>query len=125
MIQAGILRHVITIQQPVTTQDELNQDSNSFEDLYTCVRAAVVPLSGREYVAAVQVAADVTTRITIRRLPNITSNCRILRVVREVDGSETTEVYDVQAVLADPVSGLRYLNLMCAQRFAEGIRRGD
>jgi hypothetical protein len=31
----------------------------------------------------------------------------------------------VLAVLPDPVSGLRYLTLMCVQRFAEGFRRGS
>lgn len=129
MIQAGILRHVITIQKPVIGQDDTGQPSTSFEDLYTNIRAAVVPLSGREYVAAKQVVAEITTRVTIRRLPNIEPYCRILRTVVEPSQdsppTETQEVYDVLAVLPDPVSGLRYLTLMCAQRFTEGWRRGS
>lgn len=121
MIQAGILREVIDIEQPVLQQDELGQRSPSFELLYENVRAAIVPLSGREYVAAKQVAAEITTRITIRRLPGIVPTCRVLRTLV---GEDVTEVYDILAVLPDPVSGQRYLTLMCVQRTAEGFRRG-
>jgi SPP1 family predicted phage head-tail adaptor len=124
MMQAGRLRHVISIQKPVLTQDELNQDSTEFEDLYTDVRAEIVPLSGREYVAAKQVNAEVTTRMTLRRLPNIEANCRVVHMI-ESDDPPTKEVYDILAVLPDPVSGLRYLTLMCVQRFSEGWRRGS
>lgn len=124
MIQAGILRHVVKIQEPITTQDEAGQDTAGFRDLYTDVRAAIVPLSGREFVSARQVVAEVTTRITIRRVKGVTAACRVVRII-ESDSPPTEEVYDILAVLADPVSGLRYLNLMCVQRFAEGWRRGS
>lgn len=126
MIQAGILRHVISIQRPVATQDQLGQPSTQFADVLTGVRAAIVPLSGREYVSARQVVADVTTRITVRRFPEslIDPTCRILHTIVE-DSPPTVEVYDILAVLPDPVSGLRYLTLMCVQRIAEGWRRGD
>lgn len=124
MMQAGKLRHVISIQRPVLTQDNLGQQSTSFEDLYTGVRAEIVPLSGREYVAAKQVNAEVTTRMTIRRLPRVEADCRVVRVIEE-DSPSTVEVYDVLAVFPDPVSGLRYLTLMCVQRFSEGWRSGS
>jgi len=124
MIQAGILRDVITIQRPVLEQDATGQQVTVYEDLYAEVRAAVTPLSGREYIAAKQVAAEVTTRITMRRLTSITATCRVLRVI-ESDDPPTTETYDVLAVLPDPVSGLRYLTLLCVQRIAEGFRRGN
>jgi head-tail adaptor len=96
----------------------------SFSTIYEDIRAEIVPLSGREYIAARQVVADVTTRINIRRLPLVTANCRILRTIED-DSPPTVEVYDVLAVLPDPVSGLRYMNLMCVQRIAEGFRRGE
>lgn len=124
MMQAGNLRQVVKIQKPVIVQDPAGQQSSDYADLYTCVRAQIVPLSGREYVAAKQVAADVTTRISIRRLPGIDPTCRVVRII-ESDDPPTTEVYDVLAALPDPVSGLRYLTLMCVQRFAEGWRSGS
>lgn len=125
-MQAGILRHVITIQRPVVAQDELGQPSTTFEDVLTNVRAAIVPMSGREYITSKQVAADITTRITIRRYANslVEPTCRILHTIYE-DSPPTVEVYDIMAVLPDPVSGMRYLTLMCAQRIAEGWRRGS
>lgn len=122
MIQAGVLRHVITIQRPVQTQDETGQMSTEYETVLCNVRAAIVPLSGREYVAARQVAAEVSTRITVRYYAEIDATCRILRAV---PCSDVVETYDVLAVLPDPVSGRRYLNLMCAQRIVEGWRRGS
>lgn len=124
MIQAGQLRDVIHIQKPVDVQDTTGQMDTAFETIHEDVRAEVHPLSGREYISADQIAADITTRITIRRIPGIEPNQRIIRVVEE-DSPPTIEVYDIQSVLPDPVSGLRYLTLMCVQRFAEGWRRGD
>lgn len=124
MIQAGILRDVIDIQKPVEIQDSSGAMDTAFETIYSEVRANVYPLSGNEYVSAQQIVAGVTTRITIRRLPNIDPTCRIVRSLYD-DSPVTIEIYDIQAVLPDAVSGKRYLTLMCAQRFAEGWRRGD
>ena len=124
MIQAGQFRQVITIQKPAGTQDDLGQETTQFEDLYTDIRAEIIPLSGREYVSARQVHAEVTTRMTIRRLPNIDALCRVVRII-ESDDPPTQEVYDILAALPDPKSGLQYLTLMCVQRFSEGWRRGS
>jgi SPP1 family predicted phage head-tail adaptor len=123
MIQAGQLRQVITIQRPVATQDGTGQESAQFEDLYADIRAEVSPLSGNEYVAARQVNAEVTTRMMIRRLPDVDARCRVVRTIT-CDDPPTVEVYDILAVLPDLKSGLHYLTLMCVQRFADGWRRG-
>lgn len=120
---AGLLRHVVKIQRPVVTQDDAGQQSTTFEDLYVGVRAQIVPLSGREFVAASQVFAEMTTRMTIRWLPGIDASCRVIRSVEE-DSPSFEEVYDIKACLPDPVSGVQYMTLMCIQRFAEGWRRG-
>lgn len=124
MIQAGMLREVIVIQSPVEIQDSLGQLDIAYETLYEDVRAQIVPLSGREYITAKQVMADVTTRMMIRRIPNVTPNCRIVRTIT-TDDPVTVEVYDVLAVLPDAESGQQYLTLMCVQRIAEGFRRGE
>lgn len=127
-MQAGRLRHPVVIQRPVLVQDEAGQQSTQFEDLYGLdvgLRAEIVPLFGREYIAAKQVNAEITTRITIRRLPNIEPDCRVVRFLEDGESPPTEEVYDILVSLPDPVSGLRYLTLMCVQRFAEGWRRGS
>jgi len=122
--QAGEFREVIDIQLPVETQDTAGQMDTAYENLYTGVRAGIVALSGREYQAAMQINAEITTRIKIRYRRGIVSNCRILHTIED-DSPPTIEVYDVLAVLPDPVSGRRYLNLMCARRFSDGWRHGE
>lgn len=127
MIQAGQFRHPVRIQQPVSTQDELGQMEPSFEDMFPDdpdIRAEIAPLSGREFVAARQVHADVTTRITLRRYPGVEASCRIVRTIED-DSPPTVEYYDILAVLPDNVSGRRYMTLMCVQRFSDGWRRGE
>jgi SPP1 family predicted phage head-tail adaptor len=122
-MQAGKLRHVVDIQVPTEALDTYGQEDTAFTVLHSQVRAEIVPLSGREYIAARQVAADITTRITIRHYPGVTPKCRVVRVTE--DTPPITEVYDITAVLPDPKSGRQYLTLMCMQRTAEGFRRGD
>jgi head-tail adaptor len=121
--QAGEFRDVIVIQRPVAVQDTFGQEDISYEVFEEDVRARITPLSGHEYIAARQVVADVTTRIKIRRIPGIEPSFRIVRTIED-DSPPTVETYDIAAVLPDPVSGLRYLTLLCVQRFAEGFRRG-
>lgn len=124
MTQAGEFRHVIEIQAPVEEQDTAGQMDTGFSMIYEDVRAKIEPLSGREYIAARQVVAEVTTRIKIRRLPLVVADCRIIHTIED-DSPPTVEVYDILAVLPDPKTGLQYMTLMCVQRFAEGFRRGD
>lgn len=127
-LQAGRLRWPVIIERPSETQLAGGQMSPAFDlvyDLDDKVRAEIIPLSGREYVAAREVVAEVTTRITIRYFPGIEPTMRVKRPVDYTANPMTFEVYDILAVLPDPVSGRRHLTLMCAQRFAEGFRRGD
>jgi SPP1 family predicted phage head-tail adaptor len=124
MIQAGILRDVISIQKKVQHLDSAGQLDTAYEDLYTDIRAKVYPLSGREYISAQQVAIETTTRVTIRFVRGIDATCRVVRTLID-EQPPIVEVYDILAVLPDAVSGRRYINLMCALRVADGWRRGD
>lgn len=72
--------------------------------------AEIVPLSGREYIAAASVQAGVNTRITIRRRDGLKASMRV------VHGSD---YYDIRAILPDPT--LRHhLTLMCESGVNEG-----
>lgn len=128
MIQAGRLRWPVIIEGQSFEQNADGQMSPAFVALYELaddVRAEIIPLSGREYVTAREIAAEITTRITIRYLPDIEPTMRIKRPIDYTAPQMRFEVYDILAVLPDPVSGHRYLTLMCVQRFAEGFRRGE
>ena len=109
-MQAGRLRHRVQIQEYVTTQDS---ETGSVSEAWATVAevwAEVMPMSGREFVAAQMPTPGVTTRITIRHVDGVDASMRVLH------GSM---IYNIKAVLADPTL-LRHLTLMCEQ----GVNRG-
>ena len=108
MIPAGKLRHSITIQVSTVTQDDYGASVESW-DTFATVRASVEPLQGREYFAAQQVQAEVTTRFRIRYLAGVKPSMRVLFEGR---------TFDVQAVL-DPNEMHRELHLMAVERVQE------
>ena len=126
MIQAGMFREPVRIEAPVESQSETGQMSDEFEDVFPGedIRAGVRALSGNEYIAAQQIVSGVTTRITMRYRREINETCRLVHIVDPDQSPPIEDVYDILAVLPDPVSGRRHINLMCVLRKAEGMRRG-
>lgn len=104
MATASVFRHRVTIQELVTGQDEAGQPVDTWNDVAT-VWAAVEPLRGREYFAAAQVQAEVTTSIRIRYRKGIRPDMRVL-----YDG----RLYNINAVI-DPQERHRELQLMCKE----------
>lgn len=109
------LRHRVDIQEFTTTQDsETGAVSEEFVSILSSddelIPAEIVPLSGREFVAAQAVQAGVTTRITIRWQEGIAP---AMRVVHE--GLN----YNIKAVLPDPTLR-RHITLMCEQGVDNG-----
>lgn len=101
-LAAGALRHRITLQRNAAVQD---QATGELVDLWADVAtvwAQIVPLSGREFIAAQATQAGVTARIVIR--------------ARDVDASmrvaHGADLYNIHAVLPDPISGREYITLM-------------
>lgn len=113
-MRAGSLRHVVTIESQTKTQDSTGAIVVTWATFADSVRAAVEPISGREFFAASQVQSSVNTRIRIRYMPDITPKMRVLH-------GET--YYDIEAVLGD-ATGARELQLMCVRRGAQGFRNG-
>lgn len=105
------LRHRVTVQEFAVVQDsETGAVSEQWTDLYEDVPAEIVPMSGREFVAAAAIQAGVNTRITIRYVDVITASMRVVR------GSD---IYNIRAVLPDPTLA-RHLTLMCEAGVNEG-----
>ena len=90
-MRIGDLRKRVTIQQRNVTRDAYGASIETWDPLVT-VWANIEALRGREYFNAAQVRAEVTHRIRIRYLPNITPAMRV------VEGNRT---FDIQAVLED------------------------
>ena len=110
-MQAGKLRHRVTLQKPVKHRDpQTGAVIPGWEDVKK-IWADVVPLSAREFVASQAVQSEVTTRITIRKRSDVTNKHRILF---------RGQVYNIEGVLPDPVSGLEYLTLPCSEGVNDG-----
>lgn len=109
-MKAGALRHRITLEHNVTTRDEWGGEVVGWQTFAADVPAEVVPLSGREFIAAGELQGQVQARITIRYLPGVLDTMRI-----QFDGA----MYAIRAVLPDP-TGRRHLTLMVDKGVASG-----
>jgi len=104
-MQAGKLRHRVTIQQKSVTQNSYGEEIVTWAELAT-VWASVEDLSGREFYEARQVpAAEVTTRVRIRYRSDVEPTMRI------VHGGRTLEIVFV----LDPEGRRRETVLMCRE----------
>lgn len=115
-LAAGRLRHRITFQRLVSLTDsngDVIQDPDTgvitqvWLDIVE-VWAAIEPLSGREFIASQAVQSKVTGKFICRKRTDIDASCRALH---------NGIVYQVEAVLSDPESGLEYMTLP----FSEGV----
>ena len=76
-MRAGRLRYKVTIQEVAETTDSYGSFTESWTT-YGTVWAEIDPPKGREYFAAGQKQAEVTTRIRIRYLSGVTPKMRVL-----------------------------------------------
>jgi len=127
-LDPGKLRHRITIQEPISIQDTYGQPNvwidvgapsgigNITDEVITAaiaepwadvatIWASIEPLSGREFFAAQQVNAEVTTRIRTRYLAGIKSSMRV------VYGSR---IFDIQSII-DIEERHTEMHLMCKE----------
>jgi SPP1 family predicted phage head-tail adaptor len=105
-MQAGKLRHLVTIQLDEGLQNsDTGVITNDWQPFVT-VWAEVRPLSAREFIAAAASQSKVTATVKIRYLAGIKPSMRI------VDGEHT---YQIEGALGDLRSGKEYLTLPCSE----------
>lgn len=75
-MQAGKLKHRITIQQPTVAKDSVGQEIVTWTDFKT-VWAAIEPAVGNVYYTAKQLDAEVSGRIKLRYLTGLEPTMRI------------------------------------------------
>lgn len=109
-LEAGKLRHRVTIEQQITIINDLGEQETAWVE-FARRWAAVEPLSGRERFLAEQAQSEVVTRITIRYLAGVTASMRALH---------RGKIYDIKSVREDRESGIEYLTLDCATGINEG-----
>lgn len=73
---AGSYRHPVTIQKQVSTTNDYGEKIFDWEDVIT-VKAGIYPISGKDYISAVEVNSEITTKINLRYVPNITADMRV------------------------------------------------
>lgn len=105
-MRAGTLRHRVTIQQKAVTRDSYGAEVVTWQDVAT-TWGAVEPLSGREYLAALQTQAEVTTRIRLRYRSDVT-------LQPEMRATWTGHVYDILAIV-EVETRQREVHLMCRE----------
>src|ERR1041384_3139214 len=107
-LAAGRLRHRIDIERRVDVQDpESGASSPRWIAEYSRIPAEVAPLSGREFITAQALQSEISGRITIRFLPNITAKHRVRHGER---------IYNIAGPpLPDKESGREYLTLMISE----------
>lgn len=110
-LAAGKLRHKVTVEQLVININSYGEQDPAQWVPFAEVWAAIEPLSGREFLAASQTQSSVTCRITIRALEGLLPSMRI---------SHRGKVYNIAAILTDPVSGREYFTLPCSEGANEG-----
>jgi len=103
-MQAGKLRHRVTLQEKSVSRNAYHDEVVSWSDVAT-VWAEIQPLEGREFFESQRLGAEQPSWIRIRHRSDVTPSMRVVR------GSVT---YDIETVV--DVDGLgKELRLMCNQ----------
>jgi SPP1 family predicted phage head-tail adaptor len=75
-INPGEFRHSITFQKKSGEQNDYGEVINQWEDV-TTTRASIYPISGKEFFSAEKINSEVTHKVNLRYLPNITTDMRV------------------------------------------------
>lgn len=102
-MQAGKLRHVITIKSKTVTQDTYNEEIITWTDVAT-VRAAIETPTGTEYQDVESLAAAISHKVSIRYYPGLGPTMIV------VWGTRT---FQIEAVLEDNLQ--RETVLLCSE----------
>jgi SPP1 family predicted phage head-tail adaptor len=108
-VASGKLRHRVALQAPTVSQDpETGEMVNSWSTVAN-PWADIVPMSGREFLAAAAEQSEVRGRIVIRYRDGVDATMRVVH---------RGKYYAIHAVLPDMESGVEHLSLMVG----EGVR---
>ena len=112
-LAAGRLRHRVMLQSPSYMQDPVTGDNALTWIDRGEVRAAIEPLSAREFIAAQATQSEVSANLIIRRRSEIDATWRAVHIVRGT-------IYNIHGVQSDKESGLEYQTLPCSTGVNDG-----
>jgi SPP1 family predicted phage head-tail adaptor len=110
-MRAGDLRHRVTFEQKVTTNDPTSNEEVVTWVEFVTVWAAIKYLSVREFIAAQSTQSEVTCRIVTRYRDGFDASMRARH-----DG----RIYNLHGALRDPVSGKEYLTFPASEGVNDG-----
>lgn len=108
-VASGNLRHKVQLQEKQITQDPNTGEMQTTWATVASPWAEIVPMSGREFLAASAEQSEVRGRIVIRYREDVTASMRVVY---------RGKYYNILAVLPDAESGREHLTLMTG----EGVR---
>lgn len=123
-LEAGRLRHEVRIERLDYMRDsngDAIQDPDSGEvstewvEVAT-IRAAIEPLSAREFNQSAATQSQVTARIVIRHRDDIDAACRIVHLRT----GRADVIYNIHGILPDLDSGLEYITMPVSSGVSEG-----
>ena len=122
-MQSGKLRHRISIERPVDSQDgSTGALVTTWLPIAVRISAEVLPDRAQEYFAAQQIQSSTNAMIRIRYRVGIEPTMRVKHHLSDAL-PEQVEYYDIEGVVHFQ-SSFREIRLMCLKRDAEGFRRG-
>lgn len=107
-MEAGKLRHYVQLQRVTVKADARGDQVKEWETLANAW-AEVLELSGREYVQAAQVMADLTAQIRLRARPD-------LRLTPKDRVKFGERIFDIRHVIDWGGRGVEW-RLLCTERF--------
>ncbi len=117
-MQIGKLRHRVTIEEQIETQDpDTGAVGVTWATVHARIPAEVLPDRAAEFFGAQQIQSTANAMIRMRWVPGITGKMRVIHHVRPgID-----EVWDIEGAVHFQ-SRQRELRLMCLYREADGFR---
>lgn len=109
-MQAGKLRHRVTIQRPVETKGPFGEVVTTWETVWANVAAAIENLRGNKFFAAQQINPNVTTEITVRYREGVTNDMRVIHERPARSGEY--DAYGIEGISPD-LTLRRELKLSC------------
>lgn len=107
-MRAGSLRHKVTLQKPVETQNAYGEPEQRWQTVSSNIWASISPLRGREYLTAQQMTSEIDAKICLRHRTDVTAKMKIVK---------GTDEYLIEAII-NPDERNRELELMCRRQMA-------
>lgn len=105
-VAAGVLRHLVQLQMPVTTQDPITGAQIVTWANVAKIWAEIVPSSAREFIAAGAEQSEIRGRATIRYRENIDATMRFIH---------RNKIYAILGVMPDAESLKGHITLMIGE----------